>query len=62
VPTARVTPAGRSPAGPGAPRRRGTCLQWCYSGVTVVLQWCYSGVTVGLPWCYSGGTAVLQCQ
>jgi hypothetical protein len=28
-------------------------LQWCYSGVTVVLQWCYSGVTVVLQWCCS---------
>jgi hypothetical protein len=26
-------------------------LQWCYSGVTVVLQ-CYSGVTV-LEWCFN---------
>jgi hypothetical protein len=48
-------------------------LQWCYSGVTVVLQWCYSciivvlqlyysGVTVVLQWCHSGVTVVLQCH
>ena len=26
-------------------------LQWCNSGVTVLLQWCYSGFTVVLQWC-----------
>jgi hypothetical protein len=29
-------------------------LQWCYSGVTLVLNWCYSGVIVVLQWCHSG--------
>jgi hypothetical protein len=35
-------------------------LQWCHSGVTVVLQWCYSGVTVVLQWCYSGVPVVVH--
>jgi hypothetical protein len=35
-------------------------VQWCYSGVTVVLQWCYNGVTMVLQWCCNGVTMVLQ--
>jgi hypothetical protein len=35
-------------------------LQWCYSGVTVVLQWCYSAVAVVLQWVmgYIDGTSL----
>jgi hypothetical protein len=41
--------------------RVATChIQWCYSGVTVVLQWCHSSVTVVLQWCHSCVTVVLQ--
>jgi hypothetical protein len=35
-------------------------LQWCYSGVTVVLPSCYSRVTVALQSCYSGVIVLLQ--
>ena len=29
-------------------------LEWCWSGVGVVLEWCWSGVGVMLEYCWSG--------